>query len=356
LCIVTKYIDKEQIIYIAEAFFDILLGKNGKTLMGFFDIPTLLVFILFFFILLGSIYLWKLMKFDPLRGKQKKARSNRQKCNEERTAILKQNWTDYFWSDYMRAAWILLILTFTIALCFSIGNIWTIIIGIIVAIITFFFLRFAIRSYKAFQEKAKVALTAFDAEVTASLKKEISFNGDNIQNFTDEDENFDTAPQIFTFVVEQTPVLFPPYAKAGPKPIVATKKLEFLVLSREYFSICKSVSTFNLLNPALAEAKECARKKGVVGECHEHYYSQMRNVEYDGTKECIRILYYDERDDVEFKCKKPNAGAAMKALKEKLRLTERQRLRKIDEHQKYEEIMDRRKDDDITDDDSKEEN
>jgi len=32
----------------------------------------------------------------------------------------------------------------------------------------------------------------------------------------------------------------------------------------------------------------------------------------------------------------------MKALKEKLRLTERQRLHKINEHEKYEEIKDRR--------------
>ena len=312
--------------------------------MQLFDIPTLLVFILFFVILLGSIYLWKLMKFDPLRGKQKKAKSNRQKCREEKRIILKQNWTDYFWSDYMRAAWISLILTFTIALCFSIGNIWTIGIGIIISIITFFFVRFAIRSYKAFEDKAKVVLTAFETDVNAALKKEISFNGDNIQSFTDEDEKFDTTAQVFTFVASQTKIPFPPYEKAaGKQPIVATKQLEFLVLSREYFSICKGVSTFNLISPALSpEAKECTRKKPLIGECDEHYYSQMRNVEYDGVKECIRTLYYNERDDVEFKCKKPNAGPAMKALKEKLRLTERQRLHKIDEHQKYEEIKDRR--------------
>lgn len=315
--------------------------------MELFDIPTLLVFILFFLILVGSIYLWKLMKFDSLLGKRKKAKSNRAKCQEAKRIILKQNWIDYFWSNHMRAAWILLVLTFTMALCFSIGNIWTIIIGVLVGIITFFFLRFAIRSYKAFPDKAKEALKIFEKEIEASLKSQISFDGDNIQSFTDGDEKFNTTPQIFTFVVLQTKVPFPPYEKAAPKqPIVATKQLEFLVLSREYFSICKSVSTFDLLNPALApEVKECARKKALIGECHEHYYSQMRNVEYDGAEECIRILYYDERDDVKFKCKKPNSGAPMKALKEKLRLTERQRLRKIDEHEKYEEILNRREKD-----------
>jgi hypothetical protein len=90
--------------------------------------------------------------------------------------------------------------------------------------------------------------------------------------------------------------------------------------------------------------KQCAEISGKAGECHEHYYSQMRNVEYDNAKECIRIIYYDERDDVEFPCKKlaPNRKPAMKALQEKLRLTERQRLHKIDEHEKFEKIQERR--------------
>ncbi|CAA6820859.1 MAG: Unknown protein [uncultured Sulfurovum sp.] len=314
--------------------------------MGNLDVATLLVFVLFFFIGIGSIYLFKLIKFDPLRAKQKKTRTNRQKCRIEKRIILKQNWTDYFWSHYMRSAWILLILTFTIALCFAIGNIVTIIIGILITIITFFFLRFAIKSYKAFPDKAKEALSTFEAEVHAALEKEVSFNGDNIQSFTDNDQRFDTKPQIFSFPIGITKIPFPPYEKNAKKhPIIATKKLEFLVLSREYFSICKNASSFNLLEPALApEMKECARKKGISGDCHEHYYSQMRNVEYDGEKETIRILYYDGRDDVEFACKKlaPNRKAALKALKEKLRLTERQRLQKIDEHEKYEEILQRR--------------
>ncbi len=312
--------------------------------MSTFDFASWLLLLLLIILSMGGLYLFKIIKIDPLRKSKKIQRSNKQACNAVKREILITNWTDYFWSNHMRAAWIMLFLTFTTALSFAIATLWTIIMGIIFAIITFFFIRFAIRSYKAFPDKAKEALKAFEAQIDASLKKEISFNGDKIQSFTDNDDEFDTAPKIFSFPAGASKVPFPPYEKSAAKhPIIATKKVDFLILSREYFSICKGAATFNLLEPKLAgEKKQCARAKGSVGECKEHYYSQMRNVEYDGDKECIRILYYDERDDVEFKCKKPNAGPAMKALKEKLRLTERQRLRKIDEHEKYENILKRR--------------
>jgi len=325
--------------------------------MSTLNLASILLLLLLLIISMGGLYLFKIFKVDTFRQKKKTAKTNRQACNAIKRAIIRQNLSDYFWSDHMRAAWIMLFLLFSMAVAFSLAVISnsitsiisSLLIGVIFAIVTFFFVRFAIRSYKAFPEKAAQALKTFEEEIDASLKSEISFNGDNIQSFTDEDNEFDTTPKIFSFPAKITKVPFPPYETAAPKqPIVATKKVDFLVLSREYFSICKNVAIFNLLNPALGpEKKGCPKKKGVAGECHEHYYSQMRNVEYDSEKECIRIIYYDERDDVEFNCKKlaPNRKPAMKALKEKLRLTERQRLRKIDEHEKYENILNRREKD-----------
>ena len=173
----------------------------------------------------------------------------------------------------------------------------------------------------------------------------MTFEGDNIQIFSNKDNEFDTKPQIFTFPVNVTKIPFPPLETRPPKqPIVATRKLEFLVLSREYFSTCQGAGTFNLLEPKQAPlAKKCAEAKGTAGECKEYYYSQMQNVEYDGKEGCIRIVYYGDIPDATFKCKKgPAQKDAMKALKEKLRLTERQRLHKIDEHAKYENIKNRR--------------
>ena len=312
-----------------------------------------------------SIYLFALKaKFT----KKKTELSNNSACKKALSDHRKRLYTDYFWSDSTRFAWILLFLVFFILLglalaykttgLFSIINLVT---SLVFLLLTVLFLFFSYKSYNAFPTKAAERLKAFEAQVDVAIKKEISFEGDNIQSFSDDDEAFDTTPKVFAFPTGITKIQFPPFEKNAKKqPIIATKKIEFLILSREYFSICKGAATFDLLNPKRgAAAKQCAEVAGSAGECNEHYYSQMRNVEYDGTKECIRIIYYDQRDDVEFSCKKaaPNRKPAMKALKEKLRLTERQRLQKINEHEKYEEIMDRRiiKDDGTSDTEEKEE-
>jgi len=297
-----------------------------------------------------SIYLFALKaKFT----KKKTELNNNSACKKALSEHKRRLYTDYFWSDSSRFSWILLFLVFfillTLALAYKTTGLFSIVnlvISLIFLIITLFFLLFAYKSYKAFPAKAAERLKTFEAQVDKAIQKEISFEGDNIQSFSDGDEAFDTRPKVFAFPTGITKIAFPPFEKNAKKhPIIATKKIEFLILSREYFSICKGAATFDLLNPKRAPvAKQCAETPGSAGECNEHYYSQMKNVEYDGAKECIRIIYYDESDDVEFTCKKaaPNRKPAMKALKEKLRLTERQRLHKINEHEKYEEIKDRR--------------
>ena len=298
-----------------------------------------------------ALYLYTLKaKFNKKKGEL----TNQSACKKALAEHRKRLYTDYFWSDASRFVWILFFFLFliflTLALAYKTQGLFST-INLVASLIFFigllFFLRFAHKSYKEFPEKAAERLKKFEEQVNAGIEKEISFEGDNIQTFSDEDEAFDTKPKVFAFPTGVTKIPFPPFEKNAKKqPIIATKKIEFLILSREYFSICKNAATFNLLNPAREGVpKKCAEKPGSSGECNEHYYSQMRNVEYDTKKECIRIIYYDERDDVEFPCKKaaPNRKPAMKALKEKLRLTERQRLRKIDEHEKYEEIISRRK-------------
>ena len=297
-----------------------------------------------------SIYLFALKaKFT----KKKTEISNNSACKKAISEHKRRLYTDYFWSDSSRFSWILLFLVFfillTLALAYKTTGLFSIIslvVSLVFLIITLFFLLFAYKSYKAFPAKAAERLKAFEKQVQDSIDKEISFEGDNIQSFSDKDEAFDTKPNVFDFPTGITKIPFPPFEKnAKNHKIIATKKIEFLILSREYFSICKSAATFNLLDPAREGIpKKCTEKAGSGGECNEHYYSQMRNVEYDAKKECIRIIYYDEEDNVEFKCKKTDKKRkeAMKALKEKLRLTERQRLHKINEHEKYEEIKDRR--------------
>jgi len=247
----------------------------------------------------------------------------------------------------MRFAWIMLFLIFSIAFGIALGTTITILISILFIFATVYFLYFSIQSYKAFPTKAAERLKAFEAQVEAAVQKEIYFDADNIQRFSNTDEEFDTNPEIFSFPTEVTKIPFPPLeTQAAKHPIIATRKLEFLILSREYFSICKGAATFNLLDPKRAgPPKKCAELPGSAGECHEYYYSQIRNAYYDDKDEAIHIVYYDDTvEDIIFKCKKaaPNRKPAMKALKGKLRLTERQKLRKIDEHEKYENILKRR--------------
>jgi hypothetical protein len=265
----------------------------------------------------------------------KKASKDKEKKAAQAARTKKmRNRVDYFWKEPWTFAWIITFLTFFISLGFAVGTFYGLLSSIIFIIISIFFGLFAYNSYVSFPIKAKAELTKFEDALRKSLQNEISFEGDNIQKFSDKDDQFDTTPNIVPFVIAPTKIDFPPFEKvAGKKPIIATRKLEFLILSREYFSICQKASTFDLLNP----------KKANAGECDEYYYSQMQNVTYNG--KAITIKYNNDtgHEDVSFVCKKGgDQKKAMKALKEKLRLTERQKLQKIQEHKHYEDLKDKR--------------
>ena len=85
----------------------------------------------------------------------------------------------------------------------------------------------------------------------------------------------------------------------------------------------------------------------------------MRNVLYKD--DAIQIIFENGDDNVVFKCPKasPNRKPAMKALKEKLRITERQRMAKIQEQKWYEDLRRKEKEkqekDENTEDDNQEE-
>ncbi|MCH9741270.1 MAG: hypothetical protein K0U38_10615 [Epsilonproteobacteria bacterium] len=299
-----------------------------------FLLVLMLVSITFFL-----LYLLYQSLTTKINGK-KAAFSNQWECDKVLREQMITNYTDYFWTDAVRFVWVSIFFIFLIALGIAIGGLG-LIFSFVMALIYVAFLIFAYQSYYAFPEKAKAKLAAFESAIKGGIEKEISFEGDNIQSFTDKDDEFDTKPVIFAFPVEITKFNFPPLEKnPAKKTVISTRKLEFLILSREYFSICKGATTFNLTNPKRGDIKKkCAEAKG-SGECNEYYYSQMRNVLYDTKAKGIRIVYNHEQDDEIFKCKKD--PKAMKAIKEKLRLTERQKLKKIEEHKNYEEIKDKR--------------
>jgi hypothetical protein len=305
------------------------------------DIGLIITFSIFIAILIYILYL--ILNKKIKHGNTLK--TTKKNCAKEKKRVAKRNKYDYFWKEYMTFSWITLLLGLSIFLGFSTKHIFGILYSVMSIFLFIYFMNFAIKNYLRFEEKAKKRIDDFEEQVRASIDSEISFNGDNIQTFTDGDDGFDTKVQKFEFPTAVTRIPFPPLEKnAKNHKIISTRRLEFLVLSREYFSICKNTSTFNLLDPKLD--KKCIEAKGAAGECDEYYYSQMQNVQYDNEKECIRIIYNTNtgHKNVTFDCKKiaANRKPAMKALKEKLRLTERQKLHKINEHEKYEELKDRR--------------
>ncbi len=269
--------------------------------------------------------------------------TNEKECLKAKRQQLIDNWTKYFWSNPKRFIWITIFFLFLILLGMAIGGFGGILFSVFITLCYIPFLVFARKNYLLFPKYAKEKLDSFEKAITDAIKKEITLEGDNIQKFSDTDGEFDTEPKLFKFPVDvkkfDYPIFEPNPAK---KTVIAERKLEFLVLSREYFSICKGATPFNLLNPKRGPIpKKCPELKG-GGECNEYYYSQMQNVEYDG--KAIHIIYNTGTPDVSFACKKGTQKDAMKALKEKLRLTERQRLKKIQEHKYYEDIKDKRGD------------
>ncbi|SFV53050.1 hypothetical protein MNB_SV-12-647 [hydrothermal vent metagenome] len=250
-----------------------------------------------------------------------------------------EDWKDFFWRNPEQFAWITVILSFITLFGLAIGNIVGYIISFIFLVLLVLFLRWAKENYLNFPKIAKERLDKFNEEVRTAIKKQVTFEADNIQKFADKDSEFDTEPKVFEFPVDTKKMPAHPTYKVL-KDIIIEQKLEFLVLSREYFSICQSAPTFKLFDHRVAGKLE--HKKGGPGACNEFYYSQMANVQYDG--KAIRIIYDGEREDAVFTCKPGDKATqpAIKALKEKLRLTERQKFHKMQEHLSYEEIKAKR--------------
>jgi|GEM_PF-5869335 len=299
------------------------------------------LYIAMLLILIIAFGILEAVRFYRYTNTTKAVLTNKKECYRLKRKQLIDNWTKYFWSNKWRFIWITIFFIFLILLGIAIGGFGGILFSVFVTLCYIPFLWWARKSYLMFPKYAKERLESFENAIREGIKKEVTFEGDNIQKFSSSDEEFDTEPKIFEFPTNVDKCDYPIFEKNPiKKTVIKRRKLEFLILSREYFSICKGATTFDLLEPARAPIpKRCVELK-LAGECNEYYYSQMQNVEYDG--KAIVIKYYGDIPDVKFPCKKGTHKPAMKALKEKLRIIERQRLRKIEEHRHYEDIKEKR--------------
>jgi len=303
------------------------------------NILEIMLVILNTVVILGMMYFGWLLLGKKTVDQQTATFSNQSACRKILNEQKRRNLTDYFWSDILRVGWVILVLTSFIAFGYIMDSDWSYILSILSFILLMGFAYFAYHSYINFEEKAKKALTEHERVIKEGFEKESRFDGDNIQRFSHDDQEMDTESKPYYFYDGISKVPFPPFEnRGGKKPILETRTMECLILSREYFSICKGATPFNLFEPKRG-GPQCKLVRS-SGECNEYYYSQMRNVAY--TDGAIQIIFGHDEKPVNFTCKKGDAGAVMKALKEKLRITERQRLRKMEEHEQYEEILDRR--------------
>ena len=271
---------------------------------------------------------------DDKIKRKKTARNVKIACRKVRWQIALRNAIDYFWKDTKIVTRIALALIALILLGLTTDTVLGILSSIVFTLIAGLFAFFAYKSFFEFEAKTKERLDEFENRIREAVEKEAGVIEAATAGMRDIDGKPVLKPEVFEFKSSVTKIPFPPTEKKVKKQkIIRTRRLEFLILGVNYFSVCKGATLFNLLQPPQEDAEKlCAEKKGALGECSEFYYTQVQRIEYDLAKECVRILFNIDHEDIEFPCKKtdPCRKEVTGAFRERLRITERQRLRKRD--------------------------
>ena len=156
---------------------------------------------------------------------------------------------DFFWRNPQTFVWKSVALLFVFLMGLAINNLFGYIVSFISFISLVWFLFESRQNYLNLPKIVKERLDNFNNEVRTAIEKQVTFEADNIQKFADKDSEFDTKPKIFEFQVETKKMNFHPLNEDPKKnSIIIEQKLEFLVLSREYFSICQKAPKFDFFN------------------------------------------------------------------------------------------------------------
>jgi len=305
---------------------------------------------------IGSYILLYMNKADAEYEKKKKQVTNKIKCKQVELAYRKRLWNEYFWHKPMRFFWIsgLFIIAIILAILpINLHNLYIDIVSIILAIIIFvayiFFLKFAYDRYVNFERIAKEKLDQFEAPIRKAVNDLAKYTGDTIKQYSEKDEVLEKDFNYIFFIEqpkEVTKLEFPPFAPPLKRTIINTRKLEYLVFTNEYVCSYTNAWKFNLLKPERKpERNGCEEKTaGVLGpSSREHFYSDIAYGKFDGetfkivykTGEEFELITVYDRLPPDLKKKK---NTIMAVLKYKLRITERQKLRKVDEYAKMEYI------------------
>ncbi len=296
---------------------------------------------------------------------KKKSKNNKKKCRVVERAYKTRLWQEFFWETPKKFLNISFVFFLLIFITINTRELFFIFIGLLILIFYIYFIYQSYLKYKIFPIEAKKRIEEFETPIRDGVRKAVSFPGDTVKQYLLGDEL--TSQDLHNIIIiEQVQdvkkIDYPPFIPDKDKAIISERKLSFVVFTNEFICAFVGASKFNLIKPDRKEEKDgCEEKlKGALGGTEqEHYYSK---IEFGKFEENTFKIYY--RDGREFELVtlagkapelKDKKAKVMAALKLKLRVTERQVLRKVDEYTKLEQLKILREDSKERDSEGKEE-
>ncbi len=226
------------------------------------------------------------------------------------------------------------------------NTIFSLILALIFFILYIYFIKFIYDKYFAFREFAKKKLQEHEEAIKDAVMKQAYATDSLIQKYRYEDEYKDVDFELFTHPKKDVKkAKFPPFIDIPDekRDVVLERVMQFIVLGPDFLMACLNPTPFNLEKPLRDEPKKKCALLRKPGDCKEVYYSQIKTVFYKD--QYIHIVLWDEKEEPIkiFVKKKPDAGPLMTAIKARLRITERQRLGKIQEQLFFENLLQKRK-------------
>lgn len=296
--------------------------------------------------LLSSYFLYGERTLSHSKWKKKEL-SNKLKCKMVEIRYKNRLTNEYFWHSISNFVWVNIFFIIMSLGVIYINNIFGVILGFFLLLIYIFFLKFAHKSYKNYPKIAEAKIKEFEKPLEDAINKIVEWEGDEISTYMIGDEIMAKDAKKIIILKQPKEVKksnFPPFVDPKDRTVIEERKLEFIVFTNEYVASFLGASKFKLLKPDRKPlANGCEEKtQGVLGQpTQEHYYSNIEYGKFDG--DTFKIWYKDgkefelitvaDKKAAELKKKKKTV---QDALKYKLRITERQLMRKVDEYAKLE--------------------
>jgi len=301
-----------------------------------------IMLVVFIFVLFGTFVYVATKSANKWYAISKEKWSQFDTCEKLKISDLKRNYTHYFWYNGWR--FIVVSLGFFLIYMLSLfyydesGYMWFVLIFVLYLV----FVRYAIKWYIEFPQKAGDALKEHEDAIINAVCKEVAEHADMINEFLakyslDITDDYNSKEECLKNMIKHPTAVkkvnYPPFIKmADPKkPIVSERKIQFIVLERDFMLVCLGATIFNLLQPKrLIPKKMCAYDRK-AGPCKDIFYSTIKHVTYED--DGIKIFFWDKTEEpIVMKVKKPeDAKPDILRIRNRIRLVERQRLHKITE-------------------------